>query len=213
MRWPPCSIWTTAARRASGCPTGTADAKTWKPSTSSAASTKLVHRSRRPACSPIAEESTSWPMVTRPTYMGGLGFDLKWNMGWMHDMLELHAKGSDLPALPPEPDHLQPASTPFTRTSSCPSATTKWCISSAPCSTRCRAIVWQKFANLRALYGYMYGHPGKKLLFMGSEFGQWTEWSEARSLDWHLLDLARSSAPAALCARLESPLPHGAGAL
>lgn len=135
----------------------------------------------------IAEESTSFPGVTRPTSEGGLGFDYKWNMGWMHDTLQyfkndpvyrsfhhgtltfslLYAFSEKflLPFSHDEVVHLK-----------------KSMLDKMP------GDVWQRFANLRLLYAYQWSHPGKKLLFMGGEFGQWREWSEARSLDWHLLD-------------------------
>jgi 1,4-alpha-glucan branching enzyme len=119
----------------------------------------------------IAEESTAWPMVSRPTYLGGLGFGLKWNMGWMHDTLHsfsiwyaffenfvlsishdevTHGKGSLFGKMP--------------------------------------GTDWEKYANLRLLMSYMYGHPGKKLLFMGNEIGQWREWIHEESVEWHALE-------------------------
>ena len=135
-----------------------------------------------------AEESTAWPGVSRPTYLGGLGFGFKWNMGWMHDTLEYFAAGPDLPPLPPPRADVQRCSTPSARTSSCRSRTTRSCTARARCSGKMPGDRWQKLANLRALYAYMWAHPGKKLLFMGGELAQEREWSHERSLDWHLLE-------------------------
>jgi 1,4-alpha-glucan branching enzyme len=125
-------------------------------------------------------------MVSRPTYMGGLGFDLKWNMGWMHDMLSYIEK---------DPIHRRYHQNQVTfsliyafhENFVLPFSHDEVVHLKRSMLDKMPGDVWRKYANLRALYGYMTGHPGKKLLFMGCEFGQWSEWSEARSLDWHLL--------------------------
>jgi 1,4-alpha-glucan branching enzyme len=137
----------------------------------------------------IAEESTAWPMVSRPVYVGGLGFGLKWDMGWMHDtlkyfsqdpvyrkyhhnqltfrMLYAYHENFVLPLSHDEVVHMK-----------------------GSLLAKMPGDVWQKFANLRLLYGYMYAQSGKKMLFMGDEFGQWQEWAHDVSLDWDLLDHA-----------------------
>jgi 1,4-alpha-glucan branching enzyme len=166
-----------------------------------------VMRRQHPEVVVMAEESTSWPAVSRPAAQGGLGFTHKWNMGWMHDTLKyfekdpihrrwhhhqltfglLYAYSEDF-VLPLSHDEVVHGK--------------KSMLGKMP------GDEWQQFANLRALYAWMWAHPGKKLLFMGGEFGQRQEWSDGRSLDWHLLQQAPHAQLMALVAALNEGYRH-----
>jgi len=144
---------------------------------------------RFPDVQTIAEESTSWPMVSRPTYVGGLGFGYKWDMGWMHDTLEYMA-------LDPIFRKYHQNDLTFrqlyagTENFILPLSHDEVVHGKAALLAKMPGDDWKKFANLRLLFGYMFLQNGKKLLFMGGEFAQWQEWDHNRSLDWHLLQHA-----------------------
>ena len=134
----------------------------------------------------IAEESTSFPMVSRPTSIGGLGFGMKWMMGWMHDTLQYFAKESVYRKYH-QNDLTFSMTYAFTENFMLPLSHDEVVYGKHSIQGRMPGDEWQRFANLRLLYGYMFTHPGAKLLFMGSEFGQTSEWNFESSLDWHLL--------------------------
>ncbi len=138
----------------------------------------------------MAEESTSWPMVSRPTYVGGLGFGLKWDMGWMHDTL-LYITKESVHRKFHHGELTFRMIYAFHENFVLPLSHDEVVHGKGSLLSKMPGDDWQKLANLRLLLGYMYGQPGKKLLFMGGEFGQWQEWNHDESLEWHLTQYER----------------------
>jgi 1,4-alpha-glucan branching enzyme len=147
----------------------------------------IVLHGKEPGVMTIAEESTAWPAVSKPVYLGGLGFTHKWNMGWMHDTLQYFSH---------DPIHRRfhhhqltfGLIYAFSENFVLPLSHDEVVHGKGSLLNKMPGDRWQQLANLRALYAWMWAHPGKQLLFMGCELAQEQEWSEARSLDWHLLD-------------------------
>ena len=146
----------------------------------------LVHE-KHPGAITLAEESTAWPAVSRPVYGGGLGFTFKWNMGWMHDMLR-YASHDPVHRKWHHNDITFSMLYAYNENFVLPFSHDEVVHGKRSMVAKMPGDWWQKHANLRALLAYMYVHPGKKLLFMGSEFAQSREWNHDTSLDWHLLD-------------------------
>ncbi|MCW3064516.1 MAG: glgB [Solirubrobacterales bacterium] len=157
---------------------------------------EVIH-SREPGIVSAAEESTAWPGVSRPTYVGGLGFGFKWNMGWMHDTLAYFSH---------DPIHRRfhhheltfSLMYAFSENFILPLSHDEVVHGKGSLYSKMPGDRWRKFANLRALYAYMWAHPGKNLLFMGGELAQEQEWSHERSLDWHLLEQSENAGVQAL---------------
>ena len=179
---------------------------------SSRSSTRSSTR-QEPGIISAAEESTAWPGVSRPTYLGGLGFGFKWNMGWMHDTLAYFQQD---PIYRRYHHHELTFSLmyAFSENFVLPLSHDEVVHGKGSLySKMAGSDPWQKLANLRALYAYMWAHPGKKLLFMGQEFAQQAEWSEERSLDWHLLEQPEHAGIQSLVRDLNRALPRRARAV
>ena len=208
---PPCSTSTTRAKQGEWIPNQFGG----RENLGAVSFLKAVNREAYenfPDIQTIAEESTAWPMVSRPTYIGGLGFGMKWDMGWMHDTLLYMSK---------DPIHRKYHHNKltfrglyaFTENFVLPLSHDEVVHGKGSLFGKMAGDEWQKYANLRLLFGYMFTQPGKKLLFMGGEIAQWSEWNHDGSIDWHALGFASSSGSATLGARSEHVLSQRAGTL
>jgi 1,4-alpha-glucan branching enzyme len=154
-----------------------------------------------PGALTIAEESTAWPMVSRPTYVGGLGFGYKWDMGWMHDTLD-YARRDPIHRKFHHHQMTFRAIYQYAENYILPLSHDEVVHAKGSLLSRMPGDEWQRFANLRLCLAYQWAQPGKKLLFMGGEFGQWAEWNHEASLDWHLLEQERHRGVLRLVRRL-----------
>ncbi len=188
MRWRPCCTWITRARRASGSPIATVARENLEAIDFLRELNTLTH-GQHPGTLTIAEESTAWPQVTRPTWVGGLGFSMKWNMGWMHDTLDYIAH---------EPVYRQyhhdqltfGLMYAFSENFLLPFSHDEVVHGKYSLLGKMPGDEWQRFANLRLLYTYLFTYPGAKLLFMGCELGEPGEWRHQGQLSWELLEQA-----------------------
>ena len=184
--WPPCSTWTIPEKKTSGYPNRYGSNENLD-AIEFIRSMNVSLYQDFPHTQTMAEESTAWPMVSKPTYLGGLGFGMKWDMGWMHDTLAYISQ---------DPIHRKyhhnqltfSIMYTFSENFVLPLSHDEVVHGKGALIGKMPGDEWKRFANLRLLYGYMWSHPGKKLLFMGGEFGQTNEWYHETSLDWHLLE-------------------------
>ena len=161
---------------------------------------------QHPGVLTIAEESTAWPGVSRPTYLGGLGFSLKWNMGWMNDT-RTYMQHDPIHRRYHHDELTFSLIYAFHENFVLPMSHDEVVHGKGSLLDQMPGDLWQKFANLRLLYSYMWTHPGKKLLFMGSDFGQWNEWNFDTSLQWDLLQWDTHKGLLKCVGRLEPPVP------
>ena len=189
---------------ASGFRTSTADERISKPSHFLRQLNEAVFRDD-PRPQTIAEESTAWPMVTRPTYLGGLGFGMKWNMGWMHDTLDTCQARAGASQVPPQRSSRSACGMHSARTSCCRSRTMRSCTAKDRCSDSMPGDDWQRFANLRRCSATCRRTPARSSLFMGGEFGQWSEWNHDSESRLASARAAAARSRAQMGGRSESP--------
>ena len=189
MRWRQCCIWTIPRTPANGCPNHLGGRENLE-AIEFLRDLNTVTQGQHPGTMIIAEDSTAWPMVTKPAWVGGLGFSMKWNLGWMHDSLDYLSMDPVYRTF--NHDRLTFGLTYiFSENYVLPLSHDEVVHGKGSLLARMPGDDWQRFASLRLLFTYMWTYPGKKLLFMGGEFGQQREWDHDGFLDWHLLEEPR----------------------